>query len=227
MVRVAVRLFASYREAVGSSEIRLDLADGARASDAWSALVADHPRLARLPAPAGFAIDDEYVPGDAMLRHGQSLFLIPPVSGGAARTWITTSPLSADEVLRAVADPLAGAVVLFLGVVRQNAAGARVRHLEYEVYEPLALKEMARIADEAIARVGVLHVAIAHRTGHVVVGEASVMVAASSAHRPEAFAACRYCIDMLKQTVPIWKKEVWDAGEAWVGVDATTDEPGG
>jgi molybdopterin synthase catalytic subunit len=108
-------------------------------------------------------------------------------------------------------------VVLFLGTVRDNREGARVHHLEYEAYEPRALRDMRDVCDEAAARWPLLGVAMIHRVGTLGVGEISVAIAVSAPHRADAFAAGKYAIDALKQRVPIWKKEVWEGGEVWVG----------
>lgn len=231
-MKVRVRLFASYREAVGAPSLELAL-DGAGGGQAvWAALVARYPALARLPTPSGYAVNDEYVDGLRPLREDDEVALIPPVSGGAgadtpphavprpALIEITVAPISVDRVLGAVADPAAGAVVLFLGVVRDNARGRRVTRLEYEAYEALARREMDKIAATIGARWPMTRVAIIHRIGHLTVGEASVLVGVSAPHRAEAFDAARFAIDTLKMTVPIWKKEIWESGEAWIGVEA-------
>ncbi len=238
-VNIKVRLFASYREAVGASQVELPVHDDADGAALWTALVARYPGLRTLPPPSGYAIDDEYVSGNRPLRGAGEVALIPPVSGGAGPTparrgrrtaepdhpptrpvavvELTDGPISTDRVLRAVADPRAGAVVLFLGVVRDNARGRRVDHLIYEAYETLARRELEKIAATVTERWPVTRVAIVHRTGRLGVGEASVAVAVSAPHRREAFEAGRYTIDTLKQVVPIWKKEVWEGGAAWVG----------
>jgi MoaE-MoaD fusion protein len=251
-VTVTVRLFASYREAVGTSQVQLPLPDDADGAALWTALLHRYPELRRLPPPAGYAIDDEYVSGNRPLRGAGEVALIPPVSGGAeparaggtadgpvedragqdragtsgARSAVhielTADPISTDRILRAVADPRAGAVVLFLGVVRDNARGRRVDHLVYEAYDALARRELEKIAAAAAGRWPLTRLAIAHRTGRLGVGEPSVAVAVSSPHRPEAFEAGRYVIDTLKQTVPIWKKEVWEGGAAWIGTEHET-----
>jgi molybdopterin synthase catalytic subunit len=124
-------------------------------------------------------------------------------------------------VLAEVADPAAGGIVLFLGVVRDNARGRRVQHLTYEAYDVVARRELERIAVAAGERWPITRVAIAHRTGRLGVGETSVAVAVSAPHRAAAFEAARYCIDTLKLTVPIWKKEVWDGGAEWIGAERT------
>ncbi len=137
---------------------------------------------------------------------------------------LTHTPISIDLVLDAVRDHSAGAVVVFLGVVRDHARGRHVHHLEYEAYDALARKELARIEAQVTEQWSV-RVAIVHRLGHLDVGEVSVAIAVSSAHRREAFEAGRFAIDTLKQTVPIWKKEVWADGAEWIGRDDPTPAP--
>jgi len=227
-VNVKVRLFASYREAVGASQVELSLACGSRGQAVWTALVSRYPTLARLPEPSGYAVNDEYVDGGRLLRDDDEVALIPPVSGGdgAERPArpplieLTDGPIAFDRLLREVADPRAGAVVLFLGVVRDNARGRRVNRLEYEAYEALARREMENIAAVIASRWPVIRLAMIHRTGQLKVGEASVAICVTAPHRAEAFEAARFAIDTLKLTVPIWKKEIWEGGEAWVGVEA-------
>ena len=227
-VKIKVRLFASYREAVGASQIELPLHDDADGAALWTALVARYPGLRTLAPPSGYAINDEYVSGNRPLRGAAEVALIPPVSGGAGpaiTVELTDGPISTDRVLRAVADPRAGAVVLFLGVVRDNARGRRVDHLIYEAYDALARRELERIAAAVAERWPVTRVAIVHRTGRLGVGEPSVAVAVSAPHRGEAFDAGRYTIDTLKQMVPIWKKEVWEGGAAWIGAEQPARTP--
>ena len=249
-VDVSVRLFASYREAVGASQVQLPLPEDSDGAALWTALVDRYPGLRKLPPPAGYAINDEYVTGNRPLRGAAEVALIPPVSGGAdsARTdhgtsdrsrrtaegpqargtggavliELTGTPISTDAVLRAIADPRAGALVLFLGVVRDNARGRHVDHLVYEAYEALARRELEKIAAAVFERWPVTRLAIVHRTGRLGVGEPSVAVAVSAPHRQEAFEAGRYTIDTLKRTVPVWKKEVWEGGAAWVARDGDT-----
>ena len=129
---------------------------------------------------------------------------------------IVENPISMDELIRAVEDPGAGAIVTFLGVVRDNNLGRKVHYLEYEAYPEMAVPAMQRIAEEIRQKWDVKHVAMVHRVGRLEIGEASVGIAVSAAHRAEAFEACRYAIDRLKEIVPIWKKEVWEGGEYWI-----------
>ena len=132
---------------------------------------------------------------------------------------IVNAPIDVQAVLESVRDPAAGAVDLFLGTTRNQTRGRNVLLLEYEAYEPMARGLMERIAREAKERWGITKISIVHRIGTVAVGEVSVAVAVSSPHRNEAFLACRYAIDTLKETVPIWKKEVFADGGHWVGME--------
>lgn len=233
-MQISVRAFASYREAIGARSIRLDVPNDATPLQVWERLLAQYPRLLDLPRPHAFAINAEYVPETSRLRDRDELVLLPPVSGGAddpprltrptqstqsptISVELTERPIDVNALLRKIRHPHAGAVVLFLGTVRDNSRGRHVKSLEYEGYEPMALKEMRRVAEEAQRRWPLLAIAIVHRLGHLGVGEVSVAIAVSSAHRKDAFEAGRFAIDSLKQTVPIWKKEVWASGSEWVG----------
>jgi molybdopterin synthase catalytic subunit len=130
---------------------------------------------------------------------------------------VTETPIDTAALLAVVGDPAAGGMALFVGTTRNENEGRVVERLEYEAYEAMAIEEMRRIGDEIARRWGVVAVAMVHRVGVVPVGQASVAVAVSAAHREEAFAACRYGIDTVKATVPIWKKEYYEGGEHWVG----------
>ncbi len=129
---------------------------------------------------------------------------------------IVTGPIHPVEILESVQDPTAGAIDVFIGTTRNHSRGKSVLALEYEAYSPMALKMMYRIADEARAKFGICKISIVHRLGHLEVGEASVVIAVSSSHRREAFEACHFAIDALKSIAPIWKKEFFADGEAWV-----------
>ncbi len=132
---------------------------------------------------------------------------------------LTTEPLSADTLAELVAVPEAGGVAVFLGVVRDNTAGRRVLALEYGAHAPMAEAKLKEIGEAVYRRwPGVKQVAIAHRVGRLAIGEASVAIAVSAAHRQEAFEACQFAIDTLKRTVPIWKREIFEDGAVWVGL---------
>ncbi len=138
---------------------------------------------------------------------------------------VTDSPLDPSEAIAAVASPAAGAIDVFLGVVRNENLGRAVDHLVYDAYLSMAEREMEAIAREACARFGVIDCAILHRTGRLGIGETSLVAAVSSGHRAEAFAACRWIVDELKRRVPIWKKEVWSDGEEWIEGPEALERP--
>jgi molybdopterin synthase catalytic subunit len=219
-MRIAVRTFAAYRQAVGSSTLTLDLPEGITPRDVWSALAERYPALRRFPPPSAYAVNDEFIDPARPLSESDEVALIPPVSGGAVTVALTREPVDPSTLLAAVADPRAGAVALFCGTVREYSRDRTVHFLEYEAYEVVAEREMHRIAAEAASRWPALGIAVVHRLGHLEVGEISVAIAVATPHRTDAFAAARFIIDTLKQTVPIWKKEVWGEGEEWIGSDA-------
>jgi MoaE-MoaD fusion protein len=213
-MRITVRLFAALRERAGWSRQEVDLPDGAVVADVWPAL-----GLGDEPPGLAYARNREYADREAAVANGDEVAVIPPVSGGAFA--IGPEPLDLDAVVAQVADPAAGAIATFVGTTRAQSRGRTVVHLEYDAYPEMAESEMARIADEVRGRHEVIHVAMAHRTGHVPIGEASVIIAVSAAHRGPAMDACREAIDTLKQTVPVWKKEVFQGGEEWIGREGT------
>jgi len=152
--------------------------------------------------------------------------LFPPVSGGSRPDLVevTHQPLSEERLMAAVGEPGAGGLVLFSGVVREETGGRRVKYLEYEAHEPMAAAKMREIAVAIRGRwPATARVALVHRIGRLEIGESSVMIAVSSPHRGPAFDACRFAIDTLKETVPIWKKEHFEDGEVWVGLQSQCD----
>jgi MoaE-MoaD fusion protein len=209
-VRVHVRLFAGLRERAGAGERDLELDSGARVGDVWLAL-----DLGDEPPGLLYAVNKHYAPADRELAEGDEVALIPPVSGGAFR--LTEDPIEVDAVIAEVADERAGAVATFLGTTRSHSRGRTVTHLEYEAYVGMAEGVMERIADELRSRYDVCAVAITHRVGRVGIGETSAAIAVSAPHRHDALAACREAIDTLKAEVPLWKKEVYEGGEEWIG----------
>jgi MoaE-MoaD fusion protein len=209
-MRVAVRLFAGLRERAGSREREVDLGDGATVADVWPAL-----GLGEEPPGLLFSVNKAYASRDAGLSDGDEVALIPPVSGGAFL--LSEQPLSLDAAVREVARDEAGAIATFLGTVRSHSRGRDVVRLEYEAYEGMAERTMAQIATELSAQHGLTAIAIHHRVGVVEIGEASVVIAVAAPHRAEALAACKEAIDRLKTSVPLWKKEVYEGGEEWIG----------
>jgi molybdopterin converting factor subunit 1 len=221
-MRIHLRYFAIIRETLGRSEETREVDNGATAGSLFDALASEEPRLASMKRSVLLMVNQEYVPASQELGDGDELALIPPVSGGSSSMHfrVTTEELDPREVERIVADPATGAIVTFTGTVRDNARGKVVRALDYEAYAPAAEKMLARIGEEIGERWGIDRVAIIHRIGLLEVGEASVVIAVSSAHRDEAFDACRYAIERIKEIVPIWKKEFYENGAIWVGSEA-------
>ena len=213
-MQITVRLFAAVRERAGASRRDLHLADGALVGDVWPALA-----LGDEPPGMAYARNREYADRAEPLRDGDEVAVIPPVSGGAFL--VQEQPLDLGTVVDQVRDPAAGAIATFIGTTRDHNRGRDVVHLEYDAYPEMAEAEMAKIAAQVIERHDVARVAMAHRTGHVPIGEASVIIAVSAAHRGAAMDACREAIDTLKQTVPVWKKEVFAGGEEWIGREGT------
>ncbi|HTR34122.1 MAG TPA: molybdenum cofactor biosynthesis protein MoaE [Gaiellaceae bacterium] len=204
---VRVRLFAGLRERAGFDRREIE---AARVADVWPAL-----GLGEEPAGLLYAVNEEYADRDRPLRDGDEVALIPPVSGGAFL--LSDEPLSLDRVVTEVRSDEAGAIATFSGTTRVHSRGRTVTHLDYEAYEGMAEKVMAEIAGALHARYEVSAVAIHHRVGRVEVGETSVVIAVSAPHRQDALAACKDAIDELKERVPLWKKEVYDGGEEWIG----------
>ena len=209
-MRITVKLFAGLRERAGESERDLELDSGARVADVWAPL-----GLGEEPEGLLYAVNKGYAPPDRRLSEGDEVALIPPVSGGEFR--LTADPIDVAAVIAEVADDHAGAVATFLGTTRVHSRGRSVLYLEYEAYEGMAEKVMEEIANTLRERYELCRVAITHRIGRVGIGETSVAVAVSAPHREHALAACKEAIDTLKVDVPLWKKEVYEGGEEWIG----------
>lgn len=221
-MHIKLRFFASLRERLGRSEDSCEVPEGATVRTVWETLKQEHPTLVEVERSLAFAVAQEYVDGDHPLHDNDELAFIPPVSGGVMSNSrlscrITQDPIRLDELTAFVADPGAGAMATFVGTTRDNNEGRRVVRLEYECYPGMAEKEMEKIGQEVLERWPVKKVAMLHRLGRVDIGEASVAIAVSSGHRHAAFEACHYAINQLKETVPIWKKELYEGGEVWIG----------
>ncbi len=220
-MRVGVRLFARYREAAGRERLEVDLPEGGTVEAAWSAVVDRHPQLSPYRPFTLFAVGNEYVEPDHRLRASDELCLFPPVSGGSGGDVyrVIDAPLSPEAIAAEVDDAGAGGIVIFSGVVRNETGGRLVKFLEYEAHAPMAEAKMREIGEALRVRwAEVKRVAILHRVGRLEIGEASVLIAVSAAHRQDAFEACKFAIDTLKRTVPVWKKEHFEDGEVWVGL---------
>jgi molybdopterin synthase catalytic subunit len=217
-VEVTIRYFAMIREVMGRASERRHVPAGTTAGELFDGLTAEHPSLARMKPVTMLMVNQAYVTENHPLRTGDEVAFIPPVSGGADRRFvIQVEPLDARATESLVAHPGAGAVVTFIGTVRDHGRGQAVTHLEYEAYAPAAEAMLARIGEEIARRWETDHVAIAHRVGSLTVGEASVVISVASPHRDAAFDACRYAIERIKEIVPIWKKEHYAGGAVWIG----------
>lgn len=222
-VKITLRYFATIRETLGRGEETRTVATGTTAAELFNLLAEETPRLAPMRPATMFMVNQEFSPADRPLSDGDELALIPPVSGGDGadgRFRVQAEPLDPRPVEASVAGPGAGAVVTFTGVVRDNARGQVVTTLDYEAFVPAAEKMLAQIGREIEERWGLPGVAIVHRTGSLSVGEASVIIAVAAPHRGEAFAACAYAIERIKEIVPIWKKEHYADGASWIGSEA-------
>ena len=253
-MRIRVRLFARQRELAGTREVVLALVEGATIEDAWTALAAQVPAIAPGRPFVRFARNGDYAEAETPLADGDEVACIPPISGGAElgdaagddpvirRFELCAEPFPstlARELADAVATPADGAVVVFEGRTRATPgtpapgeeaeaarhAGHAVESLEYEALEPLVRRVWAEIANDVTARFGVRRLAIAHRTGEVPLGEASILVVAAAPHRDAAFAAARHAMDETKARAPIWKAERFADGHVWIGEPARTDRP--
>jgi len=224
-MRVHILLFGVLKDRLGASGSTIELGDGATVADLLVRLAHCHSGQAEALQGIAVSVNAEYALAAHILRDGDEVALLPPVSGGAPAATDTSEPsvitaltrevIDADTVGAAAKRGEDGAVVVFDGIVRNHTRDRRTRYLDYEAYEEMALKQMDSLSREAIARFGVRHVTMVHRLGRLNVGETSVLIVAASAHRAQAFDACRWLIDTLKKTVPIWKKETFVDGAVW------------
>ena len=218
-MKVTVRLFGSLREEAGCQALDMELAEAASVADLRAQLATRIPSVAEFGDRLRLAVNLELACEGHTLAEGDEVALLPPVAGGsgqARRCTLSDAPLVAAEVVERVAAEDTGGIVTFVGTVRNQARGHAIEYLEYEAYPEMAEREMEKIAEEAATRWPGTRLAIAHRVGHLEIGEAAVIIAACAPHRAEAFEACQFAIDTLKVTVPIWKKEVAVDGAYWV-----------
>jgi MoaE-MoaD fusion protein len=231
-MQVRILFFGILREMVGKSVDLIDLPEGASVRDALARYESQVPRLKESLSSLALAVNQQYAGPDTKLSADDEVALLPPVSGGApgAAAGSTSAGQPAGRgryalIVRERIDPQRsvaglkrgedGATVVFEGVVRNQTHGRKTLYLDYEAYEQMALKQMESLADQAVQRFQIRDVAIIHRLGRLEIGETSVLIAVASAHRAAAFDACRWLIDTLKRTVPIWKKEYFEDGAVW------------
>src|SRR5208282_1029175 len=184
--------------------------------DVVSRYSSEFPRMKETLASLAVAVNQEYAGPETALKSDDEVALLPPVSGGAGRAAsIVRDPIDTPGVLLRIKRGEDGAVVMFEGVVRNRTRGRRTLYLDYEAYEEMALRQMEGLAEQALKQFAVRDVALVHRLGQLEIGETSVLIVVASAHRAAAFDACRWLIDTLKRTVPIWKKEYFEDGAVW------------
>jgi molybdopterin synthase catalytic subunit/molybdopterin converting factor small subunit len=223
-MKVRLLAFATAGDALGATELEMELPDGSRVADLRDRLDRDHPALGPLWPRLAIAVDGRIAGPDAPLAEGVEVALLPPVSGGSGRTGLVEGEIDVDAAVRSVEDPGFGAVVTFLGTVRNHHAGRAVEKLTYTAYRRMAADTLARIASELEAAAPV-RVAIVHRLGEVPVGEPSVVIAVGSAHRAAAYDASRTALERLKAEVPIWKREHYaEGGAVWREEEPLRDE---
>lgn len=215
-MKIHLLAFASAGDALGAGEMDLEMPDGSRVADLRERLDRDHPKLAPLWPRLAVAVDGRVVTPDAALTDGAEVALLPPVSGGNSsdelRAALVDGPIDVNRVAACVAGPSRGAVVLFLGMVRDHHAGRSVGKLTYSAYRSMAEDGLRRIVGDLEASAPGLKAAIVHRLGEVPVGEASVAIAVGSPHRAAAYEASRTALERLKTEIPIWKREHYTEG---------------
>jgi MoaE-MoaD fusion protein len=242
-MKIGVLLFGVLKDLLGRSVETIDLPEGAGVREVILYYARVSPRFEAMVPSLAIAVNEEYSRPDRALREGDEVALLPPVSGGSGEDGndevgvevrgevrIVRERIDREAVVRRLKRPADGAAVIFDGVVRDNTRGRRTLYLDYEAYEAMARKQMESLAVEARARFGVRGASIVQRLGRLEIGETSVLIVVASAHRGAAFEACRWMIDTLKKTVPIWKKEYFEDGAVWADGEAFPEEirrPGG
>lgn len=227
-MQVKVLFFGQLNEIVGRAEQVLELTEGASTNDLMAHYHRLYPRLEDFLSSLAISLNQDYVHTSARLQEGDEVALLPPVSGGDEEDvfGLTREPIRAEQFLAQLKAPADGALVAFDGIVRNHSHGRPTLYLEYEAYEPMAQKKLREIGAEIRARFPINRMALVHRLGRVGIGETCVLIAVSAAHRAPAFDACRYAIERLKRTLPIWKKEYFADGAVWAeGQAPASSEP--
>jgi len=230
VMRVRVLFFGRLKEIAGVTEEDVEISEGARVEDLFERYARRFPKLAEFRPSIAASVNQEYAAWRAPLAVGDEVAFLPPVSGGAPVALVEDNfqlvrdAIRTREIVESLKAPEDGAVAVFDGFVRNSFRGQRTLYLEYEAYEPMALAKMREIGAQIHAQFQVHRLAIVHRLGRLEIGETSVLVAVSSAHRAAALDACRYAIDTLKRSVPIWKKEYFAGGAVWAEGEIASQE---
>jgi len=221
-VKVRVLFFGMLREIAGRAAESAELADDATLADLLRHYEGTIPKMKAMLPSIAVSINQEYARPTDRLHDGDEVALLPPVSGGAARTEhcaIVREKIGTQRIVDGIKRGEDGATAVFEGIVRNNTRGRRTLYLEYEAYEEMALKKMEELARQVLGEFKIRDVALVHRLGRLEISETSVLIVVASAHRGAAFEACRWLIDTLKKTVPIWKKEYFEDGAVWADGD--------
>jgi MoaE-MoaD fusion protein len=227
-MQIRVLFFGILKDLAGKPSDSITLPENATLEDVLSHYQQLIPRLKDAEASLAMSVNQEYAGLATKLRSGDEVALLPPVSGGVAdrggeihaekhssRATIVRHPIDTAAILKSIKQPEDGAAAVFEGVVRNHTRGRRTLYLNYEAYEEMALKQMEELAGRALSEFQIRDVALVHRLGRLEIGETSVLIVVASAHRAPAFEACRWLIDTLKRTVPVWKKEHFEDGAVW------------
>lgn len=214
-MQVRVLFFGMLKDVAGCGVDTLTLRDGAVLGDVLEHYEKRIPQLKNLLPSLALSVNRAYAGPEVRLHPNDEIALLPPVSGGAGKAAIVRDKIDTESVVARLKQPQDGAVVVFDGIVRNNTRGRRTLYLDYEAYEEMALTQMEALAEQALLDFKVRDVAIVHRLGRLQIGESSVLIVVASAHRAAAFNACRWIIDTLKRSVPIWKKEYFEDGAVW------------
>jgi molybdopterin converting factor subunit 1 len=223
-MRVRVLFFGMLKDVAGKSSEWLELPDGALVRDVLAHYGREVPGMRGALGALAVAVNQEYAGAETALKSGDEVGLLPPVSGGSGKALIVRDAIDTRGVLERMKRGEDGAAVVFEGVVRNQTRGRRTLYLDYEAYEEMALRQMEGLGEQALKQFQVRDVALVHRLGRLEIGETSVLIVVASAHRAAAFEACRWLIDTLKRTVPIWKKEYFDDGAVWADGEAFPEE---
>lgn len=223
-MKIKLLFFGLARDLTGVAEEVVELPEGERLASLWAQTRERFPRLEEITSSLLTAVNQGVAGPSTVLQDGDEIAFLPPVSGGDSEDFcrITRDVIQTTQLTRALQCPRNGALVVFEGVVRNHSQGRETLYLEYEAYGPMALRAMEEIRREGKQKFTVGEIAIVHRTGRLEIGETSVAIVVTAAHRAAAFEACRYVIDELKRRVPIWKKEYFADGSAWAGAEAPT-----
>jgi MoaE-MoaD fusion protein len=223
-MKVNVLFFGLARDLTGFQSEQAEIVEGASLDDLWRRYEARFPPLREMAGSLLAAVNEEIADRSRLLRDGDEVAFMPPVSGGASADFfrLTRDPIPTHELARQLKAPADGAVVVFEGIVRDHSHGRKTLYLEYEAYEPMAIRKMEEIGSEARRKFAIDGVGMIHRLGRLEIGETSVAIIVSAAHRRPAFEACQFAIDRLKQIVPIWKKEYFADGAVWAEGEGQT-----